>query len=431
MTRKFPFYALYPSAILSIYLVVAVINYYFGFFYFPGTDHPVWIYYLVVAMVFQLGYVLGLLAEPAHRVARNPHPKALEFVVTCCLLSTIVGYLFQIADSLMRGINVSQVLEAASEVRQMEGGSILTFTSVVFFAAWLPSLAGLTYLRIIGKGTKILHWILLGAVGILVAFNSFLSVNRSPILSYLLLVVLFFVIGNRIKLNLSIFKRLLPPVVVVLVVLPVFFVYSNFIVNERQEGNQAALTNLDNANARYSIDTSVVSDARMRLLVSTSNYLSHQFGYVDSACNVAGVVNFYPQLLNPWLLGQLSRFASPLRSLSYRSSFEVKNVYYQGGIPRYTWQSIIGTFVTAFGWLGALFAFTCFGFLFGRIVSRAVFLGSYVAMVLAFSLYHALSRPYMMFDFEMFSNGGLIFAIAVPFLLKFHFFRRFWYQSSR
>tara|TARA_B110001469_G_C9648771_1_gene329865 strand:+ start:6876 stop:8171 length:1296 start_codon:yes stop_codon:yes gene_type:complete len=408
-------YLIWPICLPVGYLLMAIVNYYVGFAVLPEVSLYVSLLFSICALMLLGGYLIGL-RHPSLRSAEIiPTERALQRIVFWGSLSVLVGYLLLIANRLVLGINISTVLEETNQVRDMAHGSILTKVSVLMHFVWFPTLGSMTYMLSCKMKIARINWLLLAIIGMLLVFNSFLSVNRNPIIGFVLTLSFVYLVGMRVRLDRKFFGRMIKASILALIFLFLFGIYGRFIVNNRQKASISHLEISAVQSSRYELSAQVFTDGDVRLLHTLSYYFSHQFPYVDAAITIKGPLRFNPTVLNPWLVSQMSGIFPNLYYFYMQGPLAVN---YKSGIPDYTWNSIVGMFVAGFGWLPPPFIFFFIGLFQGRSIGNFARRPSYISLLWAFLFYQCLSKPYMGFDFNMYCNGLFGFIILLIVLHK-------------
>lgn len=419
---KMKLYVIWPICLPVAYLLAAIVNYYIGFAVFPEVSVFVSILFFACALALMLGYSIGLRFPSYGPASIVPTGHGIRLILFWGSLAVIIGYSLQIVNSLILGINITSVLEETNQIRDMAQATILTKLSVLFQFMIYPTLGSMAYMLSCRIKIRWYNWLLLVVIGFLVVFNSFLSVNRNPILGFGISLVFVYLIGMRVSFDRKLLSRIFRASLMIFAFFLLFGFYSRFIVDNREKASLSKLETKAVGNSRYDFDTRILSNSDVRFLHTASYYFSHQFPYVDQAIKIKGPVRFNPTVMNTWLTGQLSGLFPGLYYLYVSGPLAVN---FESGIPYYTWNSIVGMLVAGFGWLPPPFIFLLIGYFMGKNMASFARRPSYLSLMWLLLFYQCMSKPYMGFDFNMHANGLFFFIVAVIFLHQIGLLKRF------
>ena len=390
----------FPIIPFLFFWIASFATYHVGPIIYPSLHFSTYIYLLSSFFLFIIGYRVGL-----RRINKNKSVSYAQvnrnniFIVSKLRYFSFFGFIGTlgfVVDKLITGAgSIDRTLNHTGEIRtDIIAITPLTTFSVLPYSFLLIALAVYFYaLGMKWKVSKYTHFFIFGSM-FLLAFNSFLSVNRGSffwILTYAAFYI-FFIKSESVKGLL--WKRQYKKIrKILLIFLTISLMYFAFIAKNRNlDDGLYYLTQSYIPVDRYDLLENSDDPDKLASYFLLSSYASGGFRYIDSFLQLSEPLYFNPI----WLIGgrtldQYRRIAPDFVSGAVELNLEWRA---QSGLSYFGWPTIFGWNIAMFGYFGAVIFTYFLGFTFGRVVSNFIYRFDVGSLIIIFGLYGAFNMSF-------------------------------------
>jgi hypothetical protein len=258
------------------------------------------------------------------------------------------------------------------------------------------------------------HHILMASLAFLVVFQSIIDVNRNPIYGLVLLFAYVLILSGVVRIRSMFVMRNLKWAGLAAVLGAAIVSYFLFIASKRAGLQDVSMSERVHQSARYDMTALPLDESTVFALNSLSFYVSHQIPTVEQHVVHNPPVKFSPMILNEFVGMRIGRIYPEFGEWVFDSLY---GSFFAAGIPIYTWPSIHGHVIQAFGWIGGPVFLGLLAYGFGRGVGRCRLSESVSLRIICLCFFSIFIFTHIKFNMEHHITLSLGYASLV-FLLE-------------